>query len=96
MQTPYIYKVGDIIAKSGAYNRKYRIVTITKQPKQDDDPEIVTNWVVEIRPLGSYYQDGRVVPVRKGTPSRDLYITGYGPELVFYFYMLDSGNYCKV
>lgn len=83
-------QVGQIIAKAGAYNRKYKVVAITKFPPKEKDPLIV-QWVVELKVLGSYYQDGRVVPPRKSTPTREILVHCYGKELHLDYYVLDSG-----
>jgi hypothetical protein len=61
-------KVGSILVKNGAWNRKYRVVAITKQgdtvSTQNGQRE-VTNYTVEVEFLGHFYATGRYIPPSK-------------------------------
>jgi hypothetical protein len=81
--------IGQIIAKQGAYNRKYKVMRITHLPKDESGYQ---QWVIELQPLGSFYQDGRKIPARKGTPSREVLVWGYDTKPYLNYYVADSGN----
>lgn len=73
-------KVGSILVRNGAWNRKYRVVAITKQgdpvSTQNGQRE-VTNYTVEVEFLGHYYATGRFVPPGKGVRNTEHAVSVY-------------------
>lgn len=56
-------KVGDYLARDGAWNLKYKVLGITKGVNPWGSPA----WLIKLEALGSYYADGRIEPVRRRT-----------------------------
>jgi len=60
-------QAGDILARNGAWNRKYLVVAITAAGEDDRS----RHWVVELKFLGHYYASGRYVKARKSAANVD-------------------------
>ena len=85
-------KVGDVLAKDGAWNRKYQVVAIGElqsDPPHPDYPNSRNHYrLVEIKFLGNFYTvTARNRPARKGLANREMKIYVYvgqdGKEGVF-------------
>lgn len=56
-------KVGDLLARNGAWDRKYKVRGISLGQSPFSNEEV---WLIKVETLGSFYADGRVVlPTRK-------------------------------
>jgi hypothetical protein len=80
-------KKGVTLALNGAWNRKFKVVAVTREPDENG----MAIWTVCVEPLGSYYADGRTFPAPKRVRQRDIrayadarHAKG-GPKLYNYF-----------
>jgi hypothetical protein len=71
--------VGSFLTKNGAWNRKYRVVAITKQGERatNNGTVHITNYTVEIKFIGDFYASGDYKLAGKRTKSREFLVSVY-------------------
>lgn len=76
-------KVGDLMARNGAWDRKYKVlgIAVGQSPYSNEEA-----YLIKVETLGSFYADGRVVlPTRKSVrevwchkgENGEMYLYGY-------------------
>lgn len=63
--------VGDILARDGAWQRKYRVEYIVEQPPRGN----AQSATIGVRPLGNFYADGRIKLAAKHTDVTEQFCT---------------------
>jgi hypothetical protein len=77
-------RVGDLLAREGSWDRKYRILHISDPVAQDSHS---TTHTITVEYLGRFYADGTSKPVRRPS-KRDL-------EMIRYTGGFTPGDYVK-
>ena len=93
--------VGQIYARDGCWQRKYRIAKITKWqrvPIKKGSTKCWTDWIVEVEYLGEHFADGRKEKVLKVKTRREIMVRDfeYGQGLQLGGYILDKKMMAKV
>lgn len=60
-------RVGDTLARWGAWHRKYKVLAVTKTED---------GWAVTIEFIGSYFADGKIVAPTGRNTRRDVMVLG--------------------
>ena len=74
-------EVGMVLARDGAWDRKYEVTHITKVDEDDETPTPRgVRYAVCLRYLGHYYADGRSKPSPKRPEREELYETYHSKD----------------